>query len=269
MINIISICKKRDRLYLELAWFTILNPLLQHRYNTVNSSPCQNCNTIPYHPIKSPSFVKRRSFSILHENMQFKCTTSQPWKYEELPKRNIGWGSFQTLQQIAISNNHLRMHIEIYLSSIHTPFNILVSTNVNLWGISQLVKKAKLAFLCFCSKVSRKRERKQEEPFLSDRGNKWKVKTVRVGIFRWERVGLRSKNLKYVRQENQRGWKWLFSLLSSTYSHHSQFQSFHSLNYQDIGRKSTLKINISAFFRSVGVSRLSVRKKNLLHCTAL
>ena len=108
-------------------------------------------------------------------------------------------------------------------------------------------KKAKLAFLCFCSKVSRKRERKQEEPFLSDRGNKWKVKTVRVGIFRWERVGLRSKNLKYVRQENQRGWEWLFSLLSSTYSHHSQFQSFHSLNHQDIGRKSTLKINSSAF----------------------
>ena len=84
--------------------------------------------------------------------MQFKCTTSQPWKYEELPKRNIGWGSFQTLQQIAISNNHLRMHIEIYLSSIHTPFNILVSTNVNLWGISQLVKKSKTCISLFLLK---------------------------------------------------------------------------------------------------------------------
>ena len=269
MINIISICKKRDRLYLELAWFTILNPLLQHRYNTVNSSPCQTCNTIPYHPIPSPSFVKHRRSVIFYPSWKYaiqvhNLSTLEIWRITQ-EEHWLG-----ELSNFAANCNFQQSSSDAYwdLLIIH-PHNILVSTNVNLWGISQLVKKAELAFLCFCSKVSRKRERKQEEPFLSDRGNKWKVKTVRVGIFRWERVGLRSKNLKYVRQENQRGWKWLFSLLSSTYSHHSQFQSFHSLNYQDIGRKSTLKINISAFFRSVGVSRLSVRKKNLLHCTAL
>ena len=41
--------------------------------------------------------------SIIHEKMQFACTTSQPLKYEELPKRNIGFKLCSKLQFLKIT----------------------------------------------------------------------------------------------------------------------------------------------------------------------
>ena len=104
---IISICKTRDRLYLELAWFTILNPLLQHRYNTdVNSSPCQTCNTIPYHPIKSPSFVKHLLRSQIGHFLSFMkiCNSSaqplNPGNMKNYPRGTLVGGAFKLCSKL-------------------------------------------------------------------------------------------------------------------------------------------------------------------------